>query len=137
MAAVLYISPSAAADMLDMLIVSPEVQDVSKHNIPPRTTFGAGLSSEVMNCTYRPDVLVRDGVMLPCWKFDSQKDTGLLWRTISIVVLSNPNCTSAVWTIDAFRSALVTVPILHKPQQLGSTGPLPRFISCSSRFMIP
>ncbi|CAE7761955.1 unnamed protein product [Symbiodinium necroappetens] len=85
MAAVLYISPSAAADMLDMLIVSPEVQDVSKHNIPPRTTFGAGLSSEVMNCTYRPDVLVRDGVMLPCWKFDSQKDIsqqhGIQWHS--------------------------------------------------------
>jgi len=85
MAAVLYISPSAAADMLDMLIVSPEVQDVSKHNIPPRTSFGAGLSSEVMNCTYRPDILVRDGVMLPCWKFDSQKDIsqqpGIQWHS--------------------------------------------------------
>jgi len=74
MAGILYIAPAAAADMLDMLIVEPEVQDVAKHNIPTRTGLSGYFSNPTMRCIYRPDVITRDSVLLPCWRFDSQKD---------------------------------------------------------------
>eukprot|EP00931_Biecheleriopsis_adriatica_P060721 TRINITY_DN36478_c0_g1_i1.p1 TRINITY_DN36478_c0_g1~~TRINITY_DN36478_c0_g1_i1.p1 ORF type:complete len:1022 (-),score=193.83 TRINITY_DN36478_c0_g1_i1:77-3004(-) len=74
MAAILYIAPFAAGEMLDMLIVEPEVQDVGKHNVPTRTSLWGFFTYPPMRCIYRPDVITRDSVMLPAWKFDSQKD---------------------------------------------------------------
>ncbi|CAE8604745.1 unnamed protein product [Polarella glacialis] len=73
LAGIMYAAPQAAATMMDMLMVDPEVQDADKHNFPTRRRFWRGFDNPHMTCIYRPDVIQREGVMLPAWKFDSAK----------------------------------------------------------------
>ncbi|OLP91783.1 hypothetical protein AK812_SmicGene26492 [Symbiodinium microadriaticum] len=73
MAAIFFEAPSAASEMLDLLMVEPHVQDVAKHNVPNKTSFWGLFSNLPMHCTYRPDVVVQDSLLIPSWKFDSQK----------------------------------------------------------------
>lgn len=69
LARLLYMVPMAAADMLDILTVEPEVQDPAKHPIPSRTFLRNG----PMRCTYRPDSTSVDGVKWPRWTYDASK----------------------------------------------------------------
>jgi len=73
MAATFYEAPSAASEMLDLLMVEPDVQDVAKHNVPNKTSLWGLFNNVQMRCTYRPDVVIQDHVLVPSWKFDSQK----------------------------------------------------------------
>eukprot|EP00933_Yihiella_yeosuensis_P023853 TRINITY_DN18536_c0_g1_i1.p1 TRINITY_DN18536_c0_g1~~TRINITY_DN18536_c0_g1_i1.p1 ORF type:complete len:1029 (+),score=161.45 TRINITY_DN18536_c0_g1_i1:233-3319(+) len=73
MAAIIFMAPLAGAEMLEMLIVDPEVQDVAKHNIPTRTSLHGIFSNPPMRCSYKPDVIKREGVKLPSWNFDVQR----------------------------------------------------------------
>ncbi|CAJ1397663.1 unnamed protein product [Effrenium voratum] len=100
MAGILFIAPQAAAEMLEMLMVEPEVQDVAKHNLPTRTRFWRFFGNVPMRCAYRPDVVLRDGVSFPCWKFDSQKDISqqpnIWWHQDFTPEVSNHNSSSHV-----------------------------------------
>ncbi|CAE7404380.1 Tnks [Symbiodinium pilosum] len=84
MAAIFFEAPSAASEMLDLLMVEPNVQDVAKHNVPNKTSFWGLFNNLSMRCTYRPDVVVQDSLLIPSWKFDTQKSfeqqTNIQWH---------------------------------------------------------
>ena len=84
MAVILFKAPTAGCQMLELLLVEPQVQDAAKHNLPTSMRLSGVLSSAPMRCAYRPDVALRDGLKQPYWKFDSQKpfdqQPGIKWH---------------------------------------------------------
>lgn len=72
-ASILFLAPEAGGLMLEMLVGDPIVKDVSKHNIPTRTSLYGFWRHLPMRCIYRSDVVSRDNVLLPVWKFETDR----------------------------------------------------------------
>lgn len=72
-AGILFLAPEAGGNMLDMLVGDPIVKDVSKHNIPTRTSLYGFWKHLPMRCIYRGDAVSRDSVLLPAWNFQTDR----------------------------------------------------------------
>lgn len=77
-AGILFLAPEAGSAMLEMLVGDPLVQDVSKHNIPTRTSLYGFWKHLSMRCIYHGDTKKSDdkaAMLLPIWKFDINQGT--------------------------------------------------------------
>mmetsp|Transcript_11086 Transcript_11086/g.27666 ORF Transcript_11086/g.27666 Transcript_11086/m.27666 type:complete len:1003 (+) Transcript_11086:172-3180(+) len=72
-AGILFLAPEAGGTMLEMLVGDPVVKDVSKHNIPTRTSLYGFWRHLPMRCIYRGDAEKRDNVLSPVWNFETDK----------------------------------------------------------------
>jgi len=88
MANLFHMAPEAAADMLQILMVKPMVQDSGRHPIRSRASLWGLFYSRSMRCEYQSDVIEKESLMWPVWKYDSTKtddkslkdQAGILWH---------------------------------------------------------
>jgi len=78
LASLFFMVPRAAADMVDILLAKPLVQDPAKHPVPgrasllpPATLFMRG-SCQPMVCSYQTDSVMHGDVLRPQWKFNAE-----------------------------------------------------------------
>jgi len=79
MANLFQMAPQAAADMLQILMVKPKVEDPGRHPIRSRASLWGLFYSMTMRCEYQADSVRRSSASKDCslkwpvWKFDSTK----------------------------------------------------------------
>mmetsp|Transcript_28820 Transcript_28820/g.89693 ORF Transcript_28820/g.89693 Transcript_28820/m.89693 type:complete len:675 (-) Transcript_28820:172-2196(-) len=73
MANLFHMAPEAAADMLQILMVKPRVEDSGRHPIRSRASLWGLFYSRSMRCEYQSDADIKDNLKWPVWKFDSTR----------------------------------------------------------------
>jgi len=76
LASILYTAPLAASEMLELLEVSPEVEDAAHHPIPAKTSLWGLFQNVQMRCTYQTDTVKKQTLMLPIWEWKTKKENG-------------------------------------------------------------
>jgi len=75
MANLLHTAPQAAADVLQILVVKPQVKDSGRHAIPTRARLGNFFVGAPMRCAYRHDASSKagsEGLLWPDWRYNSE-----------------------------------------------------------------
>mmetsp|Transcript_72567 Transcript_72567/g.235802 ORF Transcript_72567/g.235802 Transcript_72567/m.235802 type:complete len:1050 (+) Transcript_72567:114-3263(+) len=91
LACLFFMVPNAAADMVDILVAKPLVQDAAKHPIPSRAILKApqlgkflGGGYQPMLCSYQGDSSKFGDLIRPEWKFDADESLdaqdGISWH---------------------------------------------------------
>jgi len=78
LASLFFMVPNAAADMVDILVAKPLLQDAAKHPIPSRAILKAPQSfipggNQPMLCSYQPDATRFGDLLRPEWKFNAEE----------------------------------------------------------------
>jgi len=79
LASLIFMVPKAAANMLDILVARPIVQDAPKHPIPSRAslrnphTLRISNSCQPVICSYQADATRYMGLIRPEWKFNAER----------------------------------------------------------------
>lgn len=108
---ILFKAAEAGGELLDFLLIEPETDDAAKNPIPCRTKSFEWWRYIDMRCAYRPDAKRKEGVSLPAWKFDPQKEwkdqPELFWQR-ELVPMPVKNVADEGFVANAFRAKVVT-----------------------------
>lgn len=73
LASILYLSPTAASEMMDLLEVEPAAEDPARCPIPTKTSVWGLFQNIEMRCVYETDVQKKQGLTVPCWLWHGRK----------------------------------------------------------------
>jgi hypothetical protein len=72
LASIFYTAPLAASELLELLEVSPEVEDAAHHSIPVRTALWGLIKNVDMRCTYQTEAINKDRLLVPYWEWKTR-----------------------------------------------------------------
>jgi hypothetical protein len=71
---IFYTAPHAASEMLDLLEITPDVEDSAHHPVPAHVSLWGLFKSQPMRCTYQADCRNNGKLRVPSWEWRKFKE---------------------------------------------------------------